>query len=447
MADVAATTITPAQSHNEYELQSRDLSSLEGQESASTDHEETLSRPILLKLLSCSFSFLFAGTNDGSLGALIPYILRTYNISTKYVAIIYAVSFLGWFLAALTNSYIIKYIDTGAILAIGAALQLVSHVLRLWGPAFGLFAASFFLQTLGMALQDSHSNTFVSTVNGAHRWLGFIHAQYALGCLIAPFVATSIAKSMSTRWFLFYYFLLALGFLNLLLVAYSFRDEMKIKPGQSHVHSSVMQPPRDAARRSNVAFHDMQETLKLPSVWLLSLFFFFFLGAGVTASGWVVEFLVRVRHGSLSEMGYVPAGFSGGMFLGRLLLAEPTYRLGERRMLLVYCVLLLALEIVFWLVPNIAANIAAITLFGFFFGPLFATGISVASKLFPKRLHPTALGFVFVLAQAGGCVFPAITGLIAASVGVQVMQPILVALLVGTAISWVLFPRTPRRDD
>ena len=56
-------------------------------------------------------------------------------------------------------------------------------------------------------------------------------------------------------------------------------------------------------------------------------------------------------------------------------------------------------------------------------------------------------GFVFVLAQAGGCVFPAITGLIAASVGVQVMQPILVTLLVGTAISWVLVPRTPRRDD
>jgi hypothetical protein len=35
--------------------------------------------------------------------------------------------------------------------------------------------------------------------------------------------------------------------------------------------------------------------------------------------------------------------------LGRLLLAEPTYRLGERRMVMVYCCLSIALQLVFWL--------------------------------------------------------------------------------------------------
>ena len=48
-------------------------------------------------------------------------------------------------------------------------------------------------------------------------------------------------------------------------------------------------------------------------------------------------------------MGYVPAGFYGGSFIGRLVLAEPTYRFGERRMILLYGVLCLALELVFWL--------------------------------------------------------------------------------------------------
>jgi hypothetical protein len=48
-------------------------------------------------------------------------------------------------------------------------------------------------------------------------------------------------------------------------------------------------------------------------------------------------------------MGYVPAGFYGGSFIGRLVLAEPTYRFGERRMILLYVVLCLALELVFWL--------------------------------------------------------------------------------------------------
>lgn len=48
-------------------------------------------------------------------------------------------------------------------------------------------------------------------------------------------------------------------------------------------------------------------------------------------------------------MGYVPAGYYGGAFLGRLVLAEPTYRFGERRMIGIYVALCLALELVFWL--------------------------------------------------------------------------------------------------
>jgi fucose permease len=87
--------------------------------------------------------------------------------------------------------------------------------------------------------------------------------------------------------------------------------------------------------------------------------------------GWVVEYLVDVRHGKLSKVGYTPAGLYGGIFLDRLLLAEPTHRFGERRMILLYSVVMLALQVIFWLVPNIIASATALSLLGFFFGPLF----------------------------------------------------------------------------
>jgi fucose permease len=56
-------------------------------------------------------------------------------------------------------------------------------------------------------------------------------------------------------------------------------------------------------------------------------------------------------------------------------------------------------------------------------------------------------GFIFVLAQAGGAIFPSITGLIATSVGVSVLQPIVLALFVAGGISWWLVPKVPTRDD
>lgn len=52
-------------------------------------------------------------------------------------------------------------------------------------------------------------------------------------------------------------------------------------------------------------------------------------------------------------------------------------------MILVYAILCLGLALIFWLVPNIIINAIAISLFGFFSGPFFATGVYVGSQLFP----------------------------------------------------------------
>lgn len=43
-----------------------------------------------LKLVCAGFSFFYAGTNDGTIGPLLPYILRRYNISTGLVTVMYA---------------------------------------------------------------------------------------------------------------------------------------------------------------------------------------------------------------------------------------------------------------------------------------------------------------------------------------------------------------------
>lgn len=40
------------------------------------------------KIISAGFSFFVAGVNDGSLGSLIPYVIRSYSIDTNMVAIL-----------------------------------------------------------------------------------------------------------------------------------------------------------------------------------------------------------------------------------------------------------------------------------------------------------------------------------------------------------------------
>ena len=199
----------------------------------------------------------------------------------------YGTTFGGWLIAALTNSSITRYLDLGPILCLGAAIQVLAHVLRVWEPPFALYVVTFFLASLGQAFNDTHANTFVSTLMGAHRYLGFIHAMYMAGCLVGPFVATAIASANTdSMWYIFYAFPLGVGTVNLVLLGVSFRDRMAAP-------ADLRRKREEASSRS--AWKEIKDTLSSPGVWLVSLFFFFFLGASITAGG-------------MSFMSFRPAG-------------------------------------------------------------------------------------------------------------------------------------------
>ena len=163
-----------------------------------------LTKPVILKITSAAFCFFNAGVNDGSIGALIPYIIRAYNISTASMAIPYSVAFFGWLLAAIFGGYFRVLFGTGGYIVVGASLQLLAQVFRFWVPPFGLFSVSFFFVALGQAFQDSQANTFVTTIKKAHRWLGLIHGSYAVGCLVGPLIAAAIASNFEGQWASFY---------------------------------------------------------------------------------------------------------------------------------------------------------------------------------------------------------------------------------------------------
>lgn len=87
---------------------------------------------VKVKLASAAFAFFTAGVNDGSLGALVPYILRTYDIATGSIAILFASAFAGWAIAALITGLTRAKFGSGGVLMLGALMQLLSHVLRVW---------------------------------------------------------------------------------------------------------------------------------------------------------------------------------------------------------------------------------------------------------------------------------------------------------------------------
>ncbi|RPB02498.1 MFS general substrate transporter [Choiromyces venosus 120613-1] len=382
------------------------------------------------KLLCTNFTVFVSGMNDSSTGALIPYLQPAYDVGLLFVALVYLINFSGWLVAAFTNVHLTARLGMGGVLALGAAFQLSAYCLMFWKPPYPLFVFSFFLSGLGVAYQDAQANVLVANVNNSHRWLGILHALYGAGALFGPLIATTIA-ARTVHWHYFYLVTLGFGIINLGLLVWTFRVGLF----------------KGTAAAKESATRDLKKALSERTVIILSLFFFLYVGAEVTAGGWVVEFLIRVRNGEPSKVGYVASGFWAGLTVGRLVLADITHRLDERRMVFVYIILALIAQLIFWFVPNIIANAVMISLLGFFIGPFFPTGISVATKVLPRELHVASIGFAATMGQAGSAAFPFLTGAIAAKSGVKVLQPMLVGLLAGMTIFWALIPRVARHSS
>lgn len=216
----------------------------------------------------------------------------------------YACNFTGWMIGAFTNPALAPHLRLGQLLCLGALLQLAAQVLRPFGwSGLPAFAVSFFLQSLGTAYQDALGNTFVSGVRVAHRWLGFIHAMYALALLVGPLLATAIASNATPgngggfvgggeSWKRTYFVTVGLGVVNVAWVAIAFRDTLGIPRrndavSRGGVEEGVGRTVGEEQDKQTAlsALRDMGTMLKVKDVWLISLFFFFALGAAQTAGG------------------------------------------------------------------------------------------------------------------------------------------------------------------
>ncbi|KAH8898815.1 MFS general substrate transporter [Thozetella sp. PMI_491] len=369
--------------------------------------------------------------NDATTGALIPYIRSSYDVGLLFVALVYLTNFCGSAVAAFTNVHLTARFGMGGVYTGSALVIMLAYALNAWKPPFPLFACSYFFSGLGIAFMDAQANTYVANLDNAHRWLGILHSIYGVGGLISPLAATALA-SHTPHWYYFYLVLLGTATLNTMLLAWNFRDGL-FKPTEQ-VSSS------DASRR-------LKDALTQRSVWVMSLFFFLYVGVEVTAGGWVVEFLISVRNGSPSQVGYVASGFWAGLALGRFVLADVTHKFGERRMVMIYIVLGLAMQLLFWFVPNVVANAVVISLLGFIIAPFFPVGVSILTKLLPKDLHIASIGFSATVGQAGSAAFPFLTGAVASRVGVIVLQPIMVGLFGGMFVLWALMPRVRKHRE
>ena len=111
--------------------------------------------------------------------------------------------------------------------------------------------------------------------------------------------------------------------------------------------------------------------------------------------------MLRVRDPAPFASSMTVTGFWLGITVGRVVLGFVTPRLGERTSVIVYLLLAMGLELVFWLVPQFYVSAVAVGLLGFFLGPLFPAVVVAATKIIPKKIHVGSIGFSAAVGGSG----------------------------------------------
>lgn len=110
----------------------------------------------------------------------------------------------------------------------------------------------------------------------------------------------------------------------------------------------------------------------------------------------------------------------------------------------VYIICAIAFGLILWLVPQFYVSAVAVSLQGFFLGPLFPAAVVVTTKLLPKHLHVSSIGFAAAFGAGGAAVLPFAVGAIAQAKGVKVLQPFIIGLAAGILLLWLGLPRVSK---
>ncbi|KAL4804025.1 major facilitator superfamily domain-containing protein [Aspergillus unguis] len=402
-------------------------------------------RSNIFKTLATFWAFLVMGANDSAYG-----LEEYYHLSYTTVSLVFLSPIGGYTLAALTNHSLHTHFGRRGIALLSPGCHLVAYIVNCVHPPYPVLVVSFIFAGLGNGLADSAWNAWIGNMQDSNQMLGLLHGLYGAGAVMAPLVSTALITEAGVGWFYFYYIMVACAAIELATClwafwdsdAAAFRDEQALTSSSSTPNSST-EPTSEDQEQGGIR-RALFSRKYARATWLLAFFLLGYVGVEVAIGGWVVTFLMRVRNGREFASGMGSTGYWLGITVGRIVLGFVTPRVGEKLGIAIYLVLSIAFCLIFWLVPNFYASIVAVSIQGFFLGPMFPGAVVVATRLLPRSLHVSAIGFAAAFGASGAAVLPFAVGAVAQAKGVGVLQPFIVGLSAGILGLWCLLPRMPK---
>ncbi|KAJ9669514.1 hypothetical protein H2201_000381 [Coniosporium apollinis] len=399
------------------------------------------------RVLAACLVYFGNGLNDAATGAIIPYMEKEYHIGHAIVSLIFVTTAAGFILAAPFIDALDGRIGRAKTFITAEMLIIIGFVMIACTPPYAVVAIAFFLNGYGAATTLALNNVFLANLAGATVLLGAGHGCYGIGGIVGPIMATAMI-SAGMSWSRFYLVALGIRVVSLVLTAWAFWNYEKEASTQL-----LTALERTASQRA--AIEDgaptkkqlLKRALRNRVTIMGALLIFAYQGAEVAISGWVISFLIDYRDGDPAQVGFVTAGFWGGITLGRFVLTHVAHLVGEKRFVYGLGLGAIVFQLLVWLVPNVIGNAVAVSIVGLLLGPIYPCAQTIFVKLLPHNIQTTSIGFISSAGSSGGAVVPFTTGLLAQAVGTYVLHPVAIAFFVIMLACCFGLPNVRKREE
>ena len=249
-----------------------------------------------------------------------------YNISYTVVSLVFLSPLVGYIASAMLNNSIHMTFGQRGVAFISPGVRIIAYIIISQHPPYPALVIAFILAGFSNGLEDAAWNAWMGIMQNANEILGFLHGAYGLGATLGPLIATTMVTKGHLGWYTFYYIMVGASGIEIFAAVAAFWKETGQKFQDEH--------PRTSGKTGGRT----REALSSRVTWICSVFLLIYVGIEVAIGGWVVVFMMKIRHAAPFAAGMSETGFWLGITLGRLTLGFVTPRVGEK-LAIVVCVM------------------------------------------------------------------------------------------------------------
>lgn len=363
------------------------------------------------------FSFYFVvGLTSGLLSVAWPSIRATFGLPLDAVGLLMIVATIGSIGASFNSGRVIAALGMGAFLVVSSALASIGVLGYSLAPTWIMMVLVGLIYGIGNGSIHAAFNIYFAAHHNAGM-MNWLHACFGLGATAGPLLITTLLQmGHSWRW--------GYGITGATLALFSAIFLM-------WKHRSNFQPVADVMDRSGSGsppHRPSGETLKLPIVWLSVVLFFVYTGLEAAAGQWSYSLFTEARGVTESVAGFWTSVYWGAFTGGRVVLGTVADRLQADRMLRFSILGVIAGAVLLWWQANDWLSFLGLALMGLAEAPIFPMLTSTTSHRVGTGHADNAIGFQVTAASLGSTMLPALAGVLADALGLEVVGPFCLAL-------------------